>query len=124
MFLTTFVIRLSSPDFQLYYILLTEIIYDEVGTSEVTCLGFAVVIAYAVDNRAKVCEENLSAVVLNKLTLLYRLYPRWAAPRQSSGLPGSAEACTIIGFAQDGLRLGIAQASLALPRLAPSFFFL
>ena len=70
--LSSLVVRLSSPDLEFDNVLLPEIVDDNVRSGQVACLCLTVIIAYAVDDRAKVGEENLSTIVLHELVIISR----------------------------------------------------
>lgn len=48
---TTFIITVSTPYFQFNNILLTKIIHNDISSRQVTCLGFAIIVANALQKR-------------------------------------------------------------------------
>jgi hypothetical protein len=66
------VITVSSPYLQFHDILTSTVVYDDISARQVAGLCFAVVIANAIDDRPKVCEEQLSSIVLHKAIVMAR----------------------------------------------------
>ena len=52
LFFSLCVIFLATPDFQLYDILFSQIVYDHIGSFLVTSLCFNIIVACAIDNRS------------------------------------------------------------------------
>ncbi len=63
------VVAVTSPDFQLYDVLMVVVIYDEVGTGFITSFSLYIIVSYAIDDWTKVEQKLLASLFLHEFSV-------------------------------------------------------